>query len=175
MMHDDHPHDGPCGCSSGRLACPRCGALGNGVARSTVERFIAPEALATLGFGEIRFCANPQCAVAYYAPLGTAVFKDQLSVRLGLKESQAPRPICHCFGHSIESLEAEWKAKGSVSAIIDVMGKVRAGECRCGELNPQGTCCLGELRQVVLALQNLPSAPEPEPEDDDCGGCSGCG
>lgn len=179
--HDHSPDHACCGPrATGHLACPRCGSMGKPVARATVAHFISAEALAALGTGEARFCPHPACAVAYYAPLGEPVLKDQLSVRLGLKETEGPRPICYCYGHSVESLAAEWKEKGSVSAVMEVMAKSRAGECRCEELNPQGTCCLPELRRTVLSLQEQPPMPEPEPKDacascSDTSGCSSCG
>jgi hypothetical protein len=154
--------------------------MGKPVPRGTVARFISPEALAALGEGEPHFCPHPACAVAYYAPLGQPVTKDQLSVGLDLKDPQGSHPICHCFGHTRASLAAEWAEKNSVSAVMDVMAKARAGECRCEELNPQGVCCLPELRRAVLALQDLPPMPAAEPEDacstcSDTSGCSSCG
>jgi len=182
-MHDhDHSPDHAC-CgprATGHLACPRCGSVGKPVPHATVARFVSAEALAALGSGEPRFCPHPACAVAYYAPLGAAILKEQLSVRVGFKETEGPRPICHCFGHSMESLAEEWATKGSISAVIDVMAKVRAGECHCEELNPQGICCLTELRRAVLSLQELPPMPEPEPQDacgscSDTSGCASCG
>lgn len=182
-MHDhNHSPDHAC-CGprvTGHLACPSCGSVGKTVARTTVARFITPEALTSLGSGEPRFCPHPACPVAYYAPLGAAIPKDQLSVRLGLKETEGTRPVCYCFNHSVESLAAEWKEKGCVSAVMEVMAKVRAGECHCEELNPQGTCCLPELRRTVLSLQDLPLMPEPEPTDacgscSDTSGCASCG
>jgi len=154
--------------------------MGKPVPRDTVARFVSPEALTTLGEAEPRFCPRPDCPVAYYAPLGEPVLKERLSVRLGMKEQDGPRPICYCFGHTQESLAAEWAEKHSVSAVMDVMAAVRAGECRCAELNPQGVCCLPNLRSTVLALQELPPMPEPEPSDAcstcaDPSGCSSCG
>ena len=155
--------------------------MGKPVPRETIARFISPEALASLGSGEPRFCPHPACPVAYYAPLGAAILKDQLSVRIGIKETEGPRPICYCYDHSVESLVAEWEEKGSVSAVIEVMAKARSGECRCGELNPQGVCCLPDLRRTVLSLQDLPPIlSDPEPKDacascSDTSGCSSCG
>lgn len=181
MHNHDHSSDHAC-CGprkTGHLACPRCGSMGKAVPRSTVARFVGPESLATLGEGEARFCPHPDCPVAYYAPMGQPITKDLLSVRLGLKEQEEPRPVCYCFGHTRESLAAEWAEKHSVSAVMDVMAKVRAGECRCEELNPQGVCCLPELRKTILSLQDLPPMPEPEPSDacstcSDPSGCSEC-
>lgn len=154
--------------------------MGKPVPRSTVARFIGAEDLATLGEGEPRFCPNPACGVAYYAPLGQPVHRERLSVGLASKDPQGGHPICHCFGHTQASLAAEWAEKHSVSAVMDVMAKRRAGECRCEELNPQGVCCLTELRHAVLALQDLPPEPEPEADDacstcSDTSGCSSCG
>ena len=183
-MHDAHTHphgSHGCGCHApGRLACPRCGSVGKPVPKATVARFVAAEDLAALGEGETRFCPHPECGVAYYAPQGAPIPKERLTVRLGLKESESPRPVCYCFGHTRESLAAEWAEKHSVSAVMEVMAKVRAGECRCEELNPQGVCCLPELRRTVLSLQELPPMPEPEPSDacsscSDRSGCASCG
>lgn len=179
--HDHAPGQGCCGPrTTGPLACPGCRTVGQPVPRDTVARFVSAEALASLGAGETRFCPHPRCSVAYYAPLGQPITKNQLSVRLGLKETEAPRTVCYCFGHTVESLAAELKEKGSVSAVIDVMAKLRAGECRCVELNPSGACCLPDLRRTVLSLQDLPLAPGPEPEDacgscSDASGCDSCG
>jgi hypothetical protein len=154
--------------------------MGKPVPRGTVARFVDADSLNRLGEGEPRFCPHPRCPVAYSAPLGEPIPKDRLSVRVGLKEQEGPRPICYCFGHTRESLAAEWAEKHSVSAVMDVMAKSRAGECRCEELNPQGVCCLPELRKTVLSLQDLPPTPEPEPADPcsgcaDPSGCSSCG
>ena len=182
-MHDhDHSPDHPCCGSrtSDPLACPRCGSQGKPVARDTIAGFVSPQALATLGNGESRFCPHPACPVAYYAPSGQPITKDLLSVRLGVKEDEGPRPICYCFGHTHESLAAEWSEKHSVSAVMDVMAAARAGQCRCAELNPQGACCLPDLRRTVLSLQELPPMPDPEPSEacascSDPSGCSSCG
>lgn len=182
-MHEHDPASSPSCCgprAAGHLACPSCHTLGQPVPRTTVARFVSPEALASLGSGEPRFCLHPKCPVAYYAPLGSAIPKDALSVRLGVKETDGPHTVCYCFGHTVESLAAEWKEKGSVSAVIDVMAKARAGQCRCEELNPQGVCCLPQLRRTVLSLQELPPMPDPEPKDacsscSDPSGCSSCG
>lgn len=182
-MHDHDHAPGHICCqprAAGQLACPGCRTVGKPVSRATIARFVDAEALASLGSGEPRFCPHPRCAVAYYAPLGAAIPKDRLSVRIGLKETEAPRTVCYCFDHTVESLAEEFEAKGSVSAVIEVMAKVRAGECRCEELNPSGACCLPELRRAVLSLQDLPLSPDPEPEDacgscSDTSGCSTCG
>lgn len=145
--------------------------MGKPVPRDTIARFVSSAALKALGEGEPRFCPHPNCPVAYYAPLCEPITKDQLSVRLGMKEQEGPRPICYCFGHTQESLAAEWAEKHSVSAVMEVMAKVRAGECRCEVLNPQGVCCLTDLRKTVLSLQELPPMPDPEPSDA-CASCS---
>ncbi len=145
-----------------------------------MARFVSPEALQALGEGDPCFCPHPACPVAYYAPGGEPITKDRLSVRLGLKETEGPRPICYCFNHTRESLEAEWAEKHSVSAVMDVMAAARSGQCRCAELNPQGVCCLPDLRHTVLSLQEIPPMPDPEPSDAcascaDPSGCASCG
>lgn len=179
-MHT-HTPDGSCGAPSfrGLLSCPRCGSVGQPVPRETVARF-APDHLEALGAGEIRFCPDPRCSATYYSPTGAWVDKAVLPVRIGLKESEGPRPLCTCFGHSYESLAAEYRATGAISAVIEVGAQARAGACRCAETNPQGVCCLTEMRKAVLAVQNLPTHPPREPIEGcstcaDPSGCASCG
>lgn len=180
-MHEahDHAHDPHSGCCGGLLSCPGCAAIGRPVGRDTVQRFVSAEDLASLGPGEIRFCSTPDCAIAYYGVGGGCLNKERLSVRLGFKELEAPRVLCHCFGYTREGLAAEYRTTGRIGAVMAVSERLRNGECRCEELNPSGTNCLAELRRALVEIQQLKRDRDPDDsgcgDDVDCSGCSGCG
>ncbi|MBI5866222.1 MAG: cation transporter [Planctomycetes bacterium] len=162
--------------------CPSCGVKGRAVKWVTIESLVSETARARVkrmdGF---RFCAEPTCDVEYYDPeTGDRFPRHDVRVRIGQKETASPRPICYCFGHSIEDIEDEM-ARGSVSRIADeITEKCRQGLDRCEEMNPQGACCLGNVRRTVKAAQSRAgvagtcgaSAAEAVETSDDCCGRS---
>lgn len=85
-------------------SCPTCGEGGRPVKAVTLKSLLRPEALGKVSSdASWRFCASADCATVYYDETGTAGFaKSDLTVRVGIKEDTAPRPICYCFDHSVE-------------------------------------------------------------------------
>jgi hypothetical protein len=73
-----------------------------------------------------------------------------VKVRVGVKVTDPPRPICYCFGHTVESLREEVATTGLSKAVGALQAAVKAGTCRCDVMNPSGRCCLGD---VVKALK----------------------
>ena len=136
------------------LACPLCGKPGASVAPPTVRALIAacrrdrvdPEA-------DYRFCANPACELVYFvgtAP-GEVARKNDLRVRVGVKETDDSAPLCYCFRFTRKHIRDEAVA-GRTSIISEVRRRVRQRECACETENPSGRCCLGDLaREAKLA------------------------
>jgi hypothetical protein len=60
---------------------------------------------------------------------------------------------CYCFRHTIGSIRSELIATGT-STVVDYINKgIQAGKCACDIRNPQGSCCLGNVRAVIKRLQ----------------------
>ena len=132
--------------------CPGCGQAGRPVQALTLKALLAPPLGEALGAGPWSFCATPACAVVYFDEAGHAFRKDQLRVRVGLKETEAPRPLCYCFGLSEEGLRAEWAATGRLDSVAALRLAVKEGRCRCEVENPSGACCLGEVLKATRAF-----------------------
>ena len=127
---------------SGRPGCP-LSSLVTEEARAKVD--------STDGF---RFCPEPACELAYFN-LGTGdrFLRGDVSVRIGQKETSTPRPICYCFDHSVEDIEAEVSATGTSKIPAEIREKCRQGLDRCDVTNPQGSCCLGDVLRVFQEAQ----------------------
>lgn len=123
--------------------------------RSRIRGEIGP-----VGDGEgWRFCESAHCPVVYFRPGGRTILKDALKVRVGIKENGPPRPLCYCFGHSVESIREEIARTGRSSVVQAISARVKAGECQCEVLNPRGSCCLGDVNRAVQeAFAELGSA-----------------
>ncbi|MFN2386750.1 MAG: hypothetical protein ABR576_10780 [Thermoanaerobaculia bacterium] len=58
-------------------------------------------------------------------------------------EAEPARLVCHCFGYTFEDLERD----PGIAAVIE--DHVRAGRCACKVRNPQGICCLNDVRRSL--------------------------
>ncbi len=134
--------------------CRQCGAQGRKVHPETMENLLKPEVLARRKDATYFFDLTPGCDVVYFSnEAGSYFAKDELRVRVGIKETESPVPICYCFGHTAESARKEILATGHSTMAERITAEVQAGNCACEVKNPSGTCCLGEVNQVVSRIQ----------------------
>lgn len=147
--------------AEGRLSCPRCGAPGKPVGEVTLRSILRPEALEALGFTGCYFCRTPTCSALYFAEDGRVADKADARVRVGLKETQGPRPLCYCFGFSYGDVADEVARTGGECSIPErITAEVRAGRCECEQRNPAGSCCLGDVHRALkeARLAHVPTS-----------------
>jgi hypothetical protein len=112
-----------------------------------------PDAAAQLRETTYRFCATPVCSVVYFSNETDQYFhKQNVRVRVGLKETTDPIPICYCFGYTVRDVEEEIEAIGRTTIPDRIEAEIHAGTCRCATENPQGVCCLGQVRRTVKKI-----------------------
>jgi copper chaperone CopZ len=137
--------------------CPECGRKGKPVPRITLERLLTPEAQQRLTLAAHLFCETPDCPVVYFAPDDGSVFhKPDLTVRVGIKETEPPIPLCYCFGFTREMLWSELAQMGKTTIPDRIKAEVQVGNCRCEETNPRGNCCLGDIQRAIQAFRSQP-------------------
>lgn len=132
--------------------CPGCGGAGRVIETRTLRALLDLRWAVEAPDGPWRFCDTPGCSLVYFGPEGS-YRKEQLRVRVGLKEAEAPRPLCYCFGHSLESLRAQWRATGRLDAVAEIRAAVKEGRCHCDVENPSGACCLADVLKAAQILQ----------------------
>ncbi len=135
--------------ANGDTACPRCGQVGRVVADETIQAILKPGHADGLLVVERRFCKTPGCAVLYYGADGCVVEKGAASVRVGVKETDDPVPLCYCFGFSRADVRRQMAERGGSDIPARITAEVRAGRCSCEVKNPSGTCCLGDVNKAV--------------------------
>lgn len=133
--------------------CPKCGRKGKPVPRVTLD-LLHPDAKARLTDAAYLFCETPDCPIVYFAPDDGSVFhKADLIVRVGIKETEPPIPLCYCFDYTREMLWAELEATGKTTIPDRIKAEVQAGNCRCEFTNPRGSCCLGDIQRAIQAFK----------------------
>ena len=142
--------------------CAIAGKRGKPVPLVTLRSLVLPEHAAVVDGRDWFFCDRSDCEVVYFTHNGRTLKKNALKVRVGLKEKEAPRPVCYCFGHTVESIRQEIEKTGRSTVVASIKKKVEASECSCEVLNPKGTCCLGDVNRTVKAALVSVGAPQPE-------------
>ena len=130
-------------------SCPVTRSAGKRVPAITVRSVVRGDHVPQVEGRDWFFCDRPDCDAVYFASDGETISKSALKVRVGLKEKESPRPVCYCFGHTVESIEEEIARTGRSTVGASVTERVKAGECSCEILNPKGTCCLGDVNRAV--------------------------
>ena len=143
-----HPGDTP--------TCPMNGQVLKPIGRKTVESLSIPEVTAALTPQSYYFCNAPDCDTVYVSALGDhLITKDTLTVRVGIKETDDPIPLCYCFGYDRQAVRDDIRRTGSTDIQRLITQRVRAGECRCEATNPSGGCCLGNVAKAIKHARAL--------------------
>lgn len=132
--------------------CTSCGKRGNKVERRTLEHLIKSDSLKDIAESQHYFCKTPTCEVVYFDGKGSVFPKAALTVRVGLKETEDPVPVCYCFGFTRKMMRDEIARQGETTIPETIKKEIQAGNCACDVKNPSGRCCLGEVIQLAKEI-----------------------
>lgn len=127
----------------------------NGARSKQVDTLTVKSLLRQLPLGmpdtQYYFCEAQDCDVVYFALDSQApIFRrGDLLVRVGVKETADPIPVCYCFGFSRRNIQEEILETGGSTIAERISAEVKAGNCACEIKNPSGKCCLGDVTQIV--------------------------
>lgn len=133
--------------------CPQCGQKGRRVDTQTVKAMLA-RSLYAIRSTDYYFCSTVGCSVVYFAADGEQTFgEDELRERVYQKHPDDEEVlICYCFRHTPRSIGEQWQQTGQSAVIETITVGTQTGQCACDIRNPQGTCCLGNVRQLVRQI-----------------------
>ena len=102
------------------------------------------------------FCQNHACPTVYFSDDGLQTFgKDEVRERVYQKEPGAADVfVCYCFRHKLGEIRAA-SPEARHAILDDINAGVKAGQCACDLRNPQGSCCLGNVRAVIRQAEKL--------------------
>ena len=132
------------------VSCPACQGAGKPVDTLTLKALLAIS-LTEVRASDYRFCRTPDCSVVYYSVDSQQRFgEDALRERVFQKHPSADDVfVCYCFRHTPRTIKAELATTGRSTVVADITAGIQAGQCACDVRNPQGSCCLGNVRAVL--------------------------
>ncbi len=132
------------------VECPACARQGNTVDTLTLKAMLT-QSLTELREVEYRFCRTPECPTVYYSADGEQQFLEH-DIREQVHNKHPDDDgvyVCYCFRHTPESIKKELAKTGRSTVVATITAGTQAGQCACDIRNPQGNCCLGNVRAVV--------------------------
>lgn len=134
------------------MACPASGARAKQVDSLTVKSLVRHLPFA-MRRAQYYFCGAPGCDVVYFSndPKAPVFRRQDLLVRVGVKETDDSVPVCYCFGVTRQRIREEIQRTGHSTAPERIKAEVQAGNCACEVKNPSGKCCLGDITRAVRA------------------------
>jgi len=135
-------------------SCPDCQRAGKPVTALTLKALLAV-VLTDVRETDYRFCRTPTCPIVYYSIDGEQRFSEE-DVRERVHQKHLDDDdvfVCYCFRHTPGSIKGELSAIGQSTVVASITAGIQGGHCACDMRNPQGSCCLGNVRTVVQRLQ----------------------
>ncbi len=132
------------------VACPACTQRGSTIDTLTLKAMLV-RPLTELRDVEYRFCRSPECPTVYYSADGEQQFLER-DIRESVHNKHPDDDsvfVCYCFRHTPESIKREFDLTGRSTVVAAITAGMQAGQCACDIRNPQGTCCLGNVRAVI--------------------------
>jgi len=137
-------------------ACPNCGEKGKPVQGQTVKSLLSVT-LRQVRNIEYLLCRTRTCPVVYFSFDGEQTFTiAQLRERVYQKEPDADDVfVCYCFRYTVGEIRAAIP-HARAAILDDINAGIQAAQCACDLRNPQGSCCLGNVRGLIKGLEDQP-------------------
>lgn len=137
----------------GANACPACGEKGKPVQGQTVKALLSVS-LREVQDVEYLFCKTQTCPVVYFSADGEQTFTvEQVREQVYQKEPDAEEVlVCYCFRHTVGEIRAA-SSETRAALVDDINTGINAEQCACDLRNPQGSCCLGNVRGLIKRLE----------------------
>ncbi len=143
--------------------CTVCGEKGKPVQGQTVKALLSVS-LRQVENVEYLFCSTPSCPIVYFTSDGKHSFTvEQVRERVYQKEPGSDDVfICYCFRHTVGEIRSA-AAETRVAILDDINTGIQVDQCACDLRNPQGSCCLGNVRRLIRQLGTATDSSDRNP------------
>jgi len=133
--------------------CPVCGEKGKPVQTQTIK------AMLSVSLREVRdvqylFCRTKTCPVVYFSFNGEQTFTvEEVRERVYQKQRDSKEVfVCYCFQHTAGEIRTA-SSKARIAIVDNINQGIHAGQCACDLRNPQGSCCLGNVNELLKQIE----------------------
>lgn len=136
------------------VLCPSCNHKGKRIHLITLKSLLLPNALVKLDAGTTYyFCSTPSCNAVYFNEDGLIFQQHDLKVPVFQKDKNLDTPVCYCFDWTRRKLNEAFDTDNDNKVINSISAHMKENRCGCEVNNPQGSCCLGNVKAYVKSLR----------------------
>lgn len=142
---------------SGGTGCPNCGVEGQKVKNITVRSMVLDNLIESVGDQDFFFCRTSDCPVVYFENTSGRRFdKQDVKVKVWLKETEDPIPVCYCSEVTEKEILDEILENGCPSSLEEIQKRTGAGRGgNCLTRNPSGRCCHPAVKAVIQKAEKM--------------------
>ncbi|WP_075365526.1 MULTISPECIES: (2Fe-2S)-binding protein [Desulfosporosinus] len=134
-------------------SCPECGDKGRPMKIITLKSLLVPSALAKLEPSvSYKMCTNKACSVVYFSEKQDVFETKDMKVEVYTKSDDEDCPVCYCFGWTKKRVIQEFEETGRTTALEEIIVHTKAGRCGCEVNNPEGSCCIGNIKRLLESI-----------------------
>ena len=132
--------------------CPACKQTGKHIDTATVKSQITVS-LHRVSNSQYYFCTQPDCDVVYYDEDGAVFVISEVREQIYQKQPDNDDVLmCYCFYHTLGAVKMDIQQHQGQRIVDDINNGIKTGKCACDWRNPQGSCCLGNVRKLMKVL-----------------------
>ncbi|WP_256678082.1 putative iron-sulfur cluster-binding metallochaperone [Fischerella major] len=95
------------------------------------------------------FCNSTDCPVVYFNEQGQTFITNELKVPVYQKDEGLQVPVCYCFNWTRDRILQQMQQTNHSTPESSIRTHIQAGRCGCQVNNPQGSCCLANIRAFI--------------------------
>jgi hypothetical protein len=135
------------------MNCPKCNHPGKHINSQTIKGVLITTLEILKPGNPYYYCKTQDCVVVYFHEDGNQVItEDDLRVSVYHKHPSSPTVnICYCFGINVEELDNDIKNNAGEKSANRINAGIKAEQCACDIRNPEGVCCLGNVKRRIKA------------------------
>ncbi len=130
--------------------CPQCGQKGLKVKGVTLQSMLSLDQVSGDSFAGYRFCKTENCDIAYFGPEKRSFTKEQVKVPIFQKDPSDEVEVCYCFALSRGEVKKSVARGEGMKLYHEIKRRKDTEGCDCEVMNPQGNCCFGNVKQLIL-------------------------
>ena len=134
------------------INCPVCQHKGKKIDTATVKSQIVVS-LHYVSDSQYYFCDQTDCDVVYYNEGGNIFTILDVRERVYQKEPHADNVLmCYCFYHTLGAIKTDIHHHSGQTIVDNINTGIQTGKCACDWRNPQGSCCLGNVKKLIKSM-----------------------
>jgi len=132
---------------------PSCKNKAKNIQLMTINSMLKPSVLESINAMEkYHFRSTKNCKVVYFDTSNKEYTLSDIKISVHQKDDSLSTPVCYCFNWTKEKIKQNVENKLTPNPLEHIRENIKENRCGCEVNNPQGSCCLGNVKKFIKNL-----------------------